>query len=363
MSTPARASLPAVEEHTAWPQRRRMGEAVMKTRRVFWLGAMVAAALSASPKPDDAIAPSGDFAQINWTQGYITATGYGPKQERLPAAVQRAAQRRVAMVDAQRHLAEAVQGVHVTSETTVETYQLVSDVIKTRVDAMLQNFRVVQEGMTPEGDYMVVLAVPLNGNAAAQLPPPQIPQPVDRPRDNLTDIITDPTTNTVQIQERAEEVAREQGHVPTEGPRLEVPETPPPPPDPLPARRPGPYTGLVVDTRGFKVEHAMAPKIVTSDESEVWAGRNATRDLVLDSGIVSYMTTMDMALNADISRAGNNPLVVRAIGRHGAFKANAVVSDGDAQLIITENDKSKFLDQFRVVFVVDKHDAASMRAR
>lgn len=335
----------------------------MKTKRVFWLGAMVAAALTAAPKPDDAIQASGDFAQINWSQGYITATGFGPKQERLPATVQRTAQRRVAMVDAQRHLAEAVQGVHVTSETTVETYQLVSDVIKTRVNAMLSNFRVISEGFTPEGDYQVTLAVPINGSAAAQLPPSQIPPPPDRPRDNLVDIITDPTSNTVQIQERAEEVAREQGHVPTEAPRLDVPPTPPPAPDPLPARRPGPYTGLVVDTRGFKLEHAMAPRIVTSDESIIWAGMNASRDFVLDSGIVSYMTTMEMALNEAQSRAGNNPLVVRAIGRHGAFKANPVVTDADAQLILGENDKSKFLDSFRVVFVVDKHDAASMRAR
>lgn len=333
----------------------------MTRKRVLWLSALVAAALGAAPKPDDAVAASGDFAAVNWTQGIITATGYGPKQANLPAAVQRAAQRRVAMVDAQRHLAEAVQGVHVTSETTVETYQLVSDTIKTNVDAMLKNFRVIQEGATPEGDYMVVLAIPLTGDAAAQLPPPVIPPTQTAPRETLTDVIvSDGTSNTVEFQERAEQVAREQGHVPTEGPRLEVPPTPPPPANDFPERKPGPYTGLVVDTRGLKVEHAMAPKIVTPDESEVWAGRNATRDLVLDSGIVSYMTTMDMALNADISRAGNNPLVVRAVGRHGSFKANAVISDADAQTVLGENDKTKFLDQFRVVFVVDKHEGPAM---
>lgn len=332
----------------------------MRSKRVLWLGALVAVALGASPRPDDAIEQVADGAgSINWTQGYITATGYGPKQPNLPAVVQRAGQRRVAMVDAQRHLAEAVQGVRVTSETTVETYQLVSDVIRTSVDAMLQNFRVIEEGIVDDGEgtYYVTLAIPLNGQAAATLPPPQIPEPPTAPR-NLTDVIVDASPNTIQL---AEQAGREQGLVPTEGPRIEVPETPPTAPQDIPARRPGPYTGLVVDTRGFKVEHAMSPKIVTQDESEVWAGRNATRDLVLDSGIVSYMTTMDMALNADISRAGNNPLVLRAIGRHGSFKANAVISDADAQLLMGENDKAKFLDQFRVVFVVDKHEALAAR--
>ncbi len=54
------------------------------------------------------------------------------------------------------------------------------------------------------------------------------------------------------------------------------------------------------------------------------------------------------------SRCGDNPLIVKAVGRAGGMAmCDVVVSDQDADLILAENHKTKFLDQCKVIFVVD----------
>ena len=122
-------------------------------------------------------------------------------------------------------------------------------------------------------------------------------------------------------------------------------------PQPTPAQA-GPFTSLIVDTLGLKVERAMSPKIRRADGSEVWGTVKADYDFVEDHGVVVYARSVeDAGKNA---RAGTNPLIVKAIDRAGGeFHCDAVISDADAKLVLDENAKTKFLDGYKVIFVVD----------
>ena len=114
----------------------------------------------------------------------------------------------------------------------------------------------------------------------------------------------------------------------------------------------GPFTSLVVDTLGLKVDRAMSPKIRRADGSEVWGTVKVDYDFVADHGVVVYARSVEDAKKN--ARAGANPLVVKAIDRAGGeFHCDAVINDADAKLILDENAKTKFLDGYKVVFVVD----------
>ena len=54
-------------------------------------------------------------------------------------------------------------------------------------------------------------------------------------------------------------------------------------------------------------------------------------------------------------RAGANPLVIRAKGRGpSASRADVVVTDTDAELLLSEDKQSGFLQDFRVIIIVDR---------
>lgn len=128
-------------------------------------------------------------------------------------------------------------------------------------------------------------------------------------------------------------------------------ETAPVVPSPKPKQE-GPFTSVIVDTTGLHVLRCMSPKIERSDGSEVWGTVQMQPDFVLDQGIVSYARTLEEAKR--LARCGTNPLVVNAIGRAtGGSECCAVVSDEDAALITSENAKTKFLDQCKVIMIVD----------
>jgi len=305
-------------------------------RRLAWIGSLLWLGLVGlqADEPTAVVEVVGEGqAEINWTSGVITATGFaGPQNGRKGMVFQR----RVALLDAYRQLTEAVKGVHVTSETTVEMFELVDDKIATEVSALLRGQQVIGEGWMPDGEtYRVTLTAPLwaaeGGQSVSTIAMPRAPR---------EDEVVQTRNKSVDVT-----IAATRG--------VEVPDEQPPLPEDFPTEQKGPFTGLVIDTRGFNVAKAMSPKILTADEDEVWGTVQVAPEYVLERGIVGYLPTLAMALDPEKSRAGKNPLVIRCIGREGSFKANVVVSDEDAKRILDTDAEDEYLKDFKVVFVVD----------
>ena len=114
----------------------------------------------------------------------------------------------------------------------------------------------------------------------------------------------------------------------------------------------GKYTGLIIDTTGLKIERSMAPRIRHADGTDVWNGGEADPNYVIDEGIVIYAKSMDEALLMD--RAGSNPLIIKANGRHADnFRSDPLISDEDAETITQTAKKDGYLKKFRVIFLID----------
>lgn len=251
-------------------------------------------------------------AAPDWNTNTIRVEGMGianPSMARTPAHASMMA-RRAAIADAYRHLAEAVQGVQVDAETTVEMMMLKSDVVKTRVSAIIKGAQIVSEGELAGGGYSVTMEIPLFGGngglAETVIERPPVVEPFPMP----------------------------------------APDYRPPIVETQPSYSGGNYTGLVVDCRGLgTLNPVMSPVIKNANGTKIYGHKNLDYDRIIREGMATYAQDMSQA-----ARAGSNPLVVRAV-RLDDLNANPVLSMEDADMVLYENNSSHFLENIAVVFL------------
>ena len=257
----------------------------------------------------------------------VEADGFGlPPVYSASEAQARLMARRAAITDAQRNLAEQIAGVQVDSETTVQNMQIANDTIRTRVSALLKGAKVISESYE-DGAYHVVMALPLygatNSLASAVLPKtthresfptailPEPDEPQYTPTQPDTTTVTTTTIRTTTITNRQS----------------------------------GTYTGIIVDCTGLGLRSAMSPVIKTTAGEKIYGYKNLDSQKVIKNGMAGYSNGYD----GNVSRAGSNPLVVKAVGVDHYF--NPVVNVADAKIILEENGYTHFLDNCAVVFI------------
>ncbi len=273
---------------------------------------------------------------VNWTQGYVEAIGEATYPQGKPRAQARLLARRGAIMDAQRNLLEIVAGVRVSAESEMRDFIVMSDIVRTRVEGIVKGANIVQA--QDLGDtYRVVMRIPMKGELAALANTIlKEPEAVDSGR--LT-------------RERVERFAPPQ--LPEEH-RFIPPEPPKVTPMPLPEVQEGPFTGLLIDCRGLGVKPSMSPKIRNAYGQGIWGTVQVSREFVIEHGIVGYLRDLkDLTHPEVVSRIGTRPLVIRAIGVGGINRTDPLVSEEDARRILEANGRYHFLDQMRVIFLID----------
>jgi len=123
----------------------------------------------ASTRPVVTERPNGS---VNWTEQYIEAKGASviDNVKFTNPAQAKAMATRGAQVVAQRNLLEIINGVNVTSETTVKDMIAQNDFIYTRVDGVIKGAEMVGEAIEKDGMIEVKMRVPIyqrNGLAPA----------------------------------------------------------------------------------------------------------------------------------------------------------------------------------------------------
>ncbi len=257
---------------------------------------------------------------VNWDKGAesdVTAIGIGlPPDNAGPRGNVLA--RRAAIVDAQRYLAEIMQGVQIDSETLLENLSVTSDIVRSKVQGLVQGARIIDEGLNPDGSYFVKMRVPMYGtqSSIASAVLPEI-------RSNVTPEPLPQVTDTAL-------------------PKKEVK-----------ALQAAGYTGIVVNADEMGLQPTFSPVIYDVNGRIVYGIKNLDYDYAISKGMVAYANTLENATSGN--RAGNNPLVVKAVnirgGRNSVNKVNVVVSVEDGDRILLACEKSNILQQAAVVFV------------
>lgn len=255
----------------------------------------------------------------DWEKGVVRATGMGSYKSGAKKNLRRPQAKRAATMDAQRNLAEIVQGVQVSSESSMLDLELEYDKVKTRVDATIKGMTEISSKYYEDGTCEVVLEMPIFGSTksvaeAAFLPFRDEPkEPFPQPT-NVTNINVTTNVNTT--------VGGVVG---------------------------GKYTGLVVDCSGMGLEAVMSPVIKNGNGQPIYGYKNLDIDKVIAEGMASYATSANDAISRE--RAGNNPLVVKAQKVDGTIPGNPVISVADADKVLIANQSDMFLENCNVVFV------------
>lgn len=260
---------------------------------------------------------------VNWEKGVnadVVALGVGLPPIGVQAGRAQALARRAAIVDAQRNLLETIKGVQIDSDTTVENLMVISDIVKTKVSGVLQGANIIAEQANPDGSYQVTMSVPMYG--AKSLAAAAIPE----------------IANT-QAAPVAVEVVDVKATPLTQAAVKEV--------------RQVKYTGVIVDAAGLGLEATFSPVIYDVNGRAVYGMKNIDPNFAISKGMVEYSKDLQKAtIN---SRAGSNPLVVKATavqgGKNSVNKVNVVVSVEDADKILLANENSQMLNACAVVFV------------
>lgn len=274
---------------------------------------------------DDAT-PSEDTAHpsngVDWPAGFIYATGIGvPNPSTGNVALRKAEALRAAMTDAYRRLAEVVAGVRIDATTTVRDSQLVSDRIRTEVDAFIFGAQVVREELTAEGSAEVTMRLPLAGNGG------------------LSDILTPSPEVTVidnwsgiRPPEQKPKPPPEDPEPPPQDPGSddEPPEQQKPPPEPDPPSLEIPPTGIIFDCRQIEVIFSMNPRIFDETGRLVFGPelRGLRTDIWAGNMLVGFARGIDDAKSHE--RAVDRPWMVPVRSTSGGPAAEAVISRREA---------------------------------
>jgi hypothetical protein len=233
---------------------------------------------------------------VDFSQRTITATGIGMAGG--PGG--RAGVIMAAKLDALRNLLSTINGITMTSQTTVENQMLASDVIKTRVEGIAKNYRMVGEPRYyDDGSIEVTIEMSLDGPFMEALLPAGMGggQPLSSAISGVA------------------------------------------------------YTGLIIDATGLGARPALAPRILNEDGVEVYGSSYVSRDWAIKYGMVGYEKEIESAFQND--RVTDKPLVAKGLRTEGPNRADIVISNDDAQKLHSMKENLSFLQKCRVIVLLD----------
>ena len=259
-----------------------------------------------------------DRGRIDYGNRTIQATGIGFIPSNVINAGQaRRSAMRIAKQDALRQLIEIVNGVNVTSETTISG-AMFDDMIKTQVQGAIRGARRVgQPTYLSDTSVEVVYEVSMNDISLVLLP----------------------------MAEKAPTLTYDavSGSAPGSGALTQDQTTTPP--------TSGGVTGIIIDASGLGLRPAMSPRILDQNGSVLYGPSQYSRDYAASNGVVGYAKSLEQA-KSDI-RVQGNPLVLRASSASGSASADVIISNADGGALASADATAGLLKNCRVMFVLD----------
>ena len=246
---------------------------------------------------------------VDYSAQAINAVGIGfVPTNAVNAGLARRMALRIAIQDALRQLIEILNGVTLTSETTMSG-AMVDDVINTKVRGFIRGARQVgQPKYLSDTSVEVEFTVPMSG---------------------ISDIILPPLTVAVAPANNA--VATESAASPTTAS--------------------GGVSGLIIDARGLSARPAMAPRILDQNGNAVYGPGKYDRKYAVTNGVAGYSKTLEAA--SKDPRVAGNPLVIKGLSTAGTNRTDITIANADVSRIDVADRNGNILKDCRVLILLD----------
>ena len=272
---------------------------------------------------DDFIGDVFENGSINYGDRTIQAIGIGFIPENVINAGQaRRSAMRIAKQDALRQLIEIVNGVNVTSETTVSG-AMFDDVIKTQVQGAIRGARRIGDPKyLSDTSVEVVYEVKMADISLVLLPMAEKAPTLTFDNVNVT------VSGTVAAAPEQQQAGTADTGVKSGG-----------------------VTGIIIDGTGLGLRPAMSPRILNQGGSVVYGPGQYSRDYAAANGVAGYAKSLDQAKSD--TRVQGNPLVIRAASASGSSSADVIISNADAGKLAVADGAAGLLKNCRVMIVLD----------
>tara|TARA_Y100001935_G_scaffold42598_1_gene34712 strand:- start:366 stop:1193 length:828 start_codon:yes stop_codon:yes gene_type:complete len=274
--------------------------------RNFMKNYIIAAIIALTFASSQGVVNQMDKGSINYSDRTISAIGIGfVPINAVNAGMARRLALRTAKQDALRQLIEIVNGVTLTSETTMSN-AMVDDVISTKVQGFIRGARQVGDPKyLSDTSIEVEYSVPMSG---------------------ISDIILPPANTAVASS------------APSAG-------------GAAPAPTSGAVTGVIIDARGLNARPAMAPQILDQQGSAVYGPGKYSREYAVTNGVVGYSKTLEAAQKDP--RVMGNPLILKGISTSGVNRTDITISNADVSKLDGANRSYNVLQDCRVLILLD----------
>ena len=268
---------------------------------------------------DDFVGETFDRGSINYASRTIQATGIGFIPTNVINAGQaRRSAMRIAKQDALRQLIEIVNGVNVTSETTVSG-AMFDDVINTQVQGAIRGARKVGEPKyLSDTSVEVIYEVNMSNISRALLPMAE-----KAPVITYESVKSAGTISTGVSTQDGSVVSPTSGGV----------------------------TGIIIDGSGLGLRPAMSPRILNQSGTILYGPGQYDRDYAAANGVVGYAKTLEQAKTD--ARVQGNPLVLRGASASGTAKTDVIISNVDAGKLVSASRSAGLLQDCRIMFVLN----------
>tara|TARA_B100001540_G_scaffold84186_1_gene75802 strand:- start:2441 stop:3271 length:831 start_codon:yes stop_codon:yes gene_type:complete len=248
-----------------------------------------------------------DKGSVNYSEQTISAIGIGfVPTNAVNAGQARRMALRIAKQDALRQLIEIVNGVTLTSETTMSG-AMVDDVINTKVRGFIRGARQVgQPKYLSDTSVEMEFSVPMSGISDIILPPVTAQQPVQQ-------------NNQTQATQSSSST--------------------------------GGITGVIIDARGLRARPAMAPRILDQNGNAIYGPGTYDRQYAVSNGVAGYSKTLEAAQQDQ--RVVGNPLVIKGVATSGTNRTDITISNADVSRLDAANRSSNILKDCRVLILLD----------
>jgi hypothetical protein len=281
----------------------------------------------------------GEAGVIDWGKRTVTATGIGVPNPDMPEATRRPSAVRAAQVLALRNALETIKGILISSETTIENFMVTNEYVSTAIDGFIKGFKFENKPhYMSDGSVEISVTVPLDGEKGLAGVLYGVEDKADKGEKVTKEDKGDSVT--ISVDDALKLLALKNTPAVTAMP------------EPAAQTKPQVFTGLIIDAKGLGAKPAMAPKVFDEAGNEVYGSMYVSRDFAVKYGMAGYAKSVAEAAK-NLDRVGTTPGNIKAVKTCGTSGCDVVISAGDADVIRSSAKNLKFLQECRVIIVVD----------
>jgi len=271
-----------------------------------------------------------NWSLIDWERMVVRTSGQSAPLSDSPQGTERIEALETAKAAAVKRLFDAVQNLRIDAKSTVRDAIAVKQVSAAVVRNVVEGFTIVDTRSMSDMSVEMDVEFPITGQFTSLLLPDNMGQGRLHLNDQpLCPTCLDPWPQDRKVPDGVEVI------IPSEGFRT---------------REGRPFTGLIIDARGFDLRPAVAPKVLNGTEVEIYGTKYSSHEITSKRGLVVYKRDLLSAIKD--ARAGSEPLIVRAVGVAGKLNTDIIISNNDALLVHAAVKKQNFLKECKVIIVL-----------